>query len=83
MLSPAARRAALAELEDLASLQLLRLKADLARRTNNALDRQARARKARLQAIADYALEQEPLHFASAMGPRARMLSQLEGDESC
>lgn len=43
--------------------------------------KQAANRQARHQITVDYDLEQQPFRFTSAMGPRARTLSELEGDE--
>lgn len=43
--------------------------------------KKATIRRARHQAIVDYDLDQSPAWFDSHMGPRARTLSQIDGDE--
>lgn len=73
-----ARRAAL---EDFFTLQLAHLRPKLEALTEKALQRKADARRVQHQAVCDLDLDQQPFAVTSAMGPRARTLSQLDGDE--
>lgn len=70
------------EFDDFCALQEIRVRQQLDRRVQIALTRQADARKAQHQALCDGDLDAQPFAWGSALGPRARNLSEIEGDES-
>ncbi len=67
--------------EDFCALQTLRVHQTLDRRVKRTQERKALARKQTQQQLCDMDLDAQPFAWTSALGPRARSLSELEGDE--
>jgi hypothetical protein len=69
-------------LEDFFALQHVRVRAQADRAYQRAQTRLKNARALAHQAQCDADLDAQPFVWASALGPRARSLSVIEGDET-